>query len=151
MAAGSYTVYSNAALEMSKGNFNLSSDTLVMALVTSSYTPATNTDAQWSAVSANELPTAGGYTAGGVALTGVSDTLAGATVTFTSNPVTWASFTATFKYAVIVRRAGGSLTGTDLLLCYFDASAGGGSVTGGGGTLTITQNASGIFTITHTP
>lgn len=150
MAAGSFTVYSNACLEIGNGSFDFNVDTYVMTLVTNSYTPSPNTDAQWSAVSANEVSTGSGYTAGGVVLSGVSSTLSGATVTFTCAAPTWLSFSATFRYAVIVRRAGGSLASTDLLLCYVDCS-GGGSLTGGGGTLTITPNASGIFTITHTP
>lgn len=151
MAAGAFTVYSNAALSMSKGSFNLASDTLVMALITASYTPAPNTDALWSAVSANEVATGAGYTAGGVVLAGVTDTLTTATVTFTCTAPTWSAFSATFKYGVIVRRAGGSLVAGDLLLSFFDANSGGGSITGGGGTLTVTPNASGIFTLTHTP
>lgn len=151
MAAGAFIVYSNAALEMSKALFNLSSDTLVMVLLSNSYTPAPNTDHLWSDVSPYELATAGGYTAGGVVLSGVTDTLTGATVTFTCTAPTWAAFSATFAYAAIVRRAGGSLVAGDLLVCYFAAVSGGGTVTGGGGTLTITPNASGIFTITHIP
>lgn len=151
MAAGAFTVYSKAALAMSKGSFNLSTDTYVMILLTSSYVPVPNTDGIYSDISANELTTAGGYTVGGVALTGVTDTLAGGTVTFTSTGPTWTTFTATFKYAAIVRRAGGSLVPGDLLLAFFDANSGGGSVVGAGGTLTIAPNASGIFTITHSP
>lgn len=151
MAAGSFTVYSNAALELGKANFNLASDTFVMVLMTSSYTPAPNTDQQWSDILANQVATGGGYTTGGVVLSGVTFTLSTATSTFTCTAPAWAAFTATFKYAVIVRRAGGALANGDLLLCYADANSGGGSITGGGGTLTITPNASGIFTITHSP
>ena len=150
MAAGAFTVYSNAALGMSKGSFNLSTDTYVMILVTNTYTPAANTDHLYSDVSANELTTSGGYTVGGDVLAGVTDTLTTATVTFTCTAPTWAAFTNTFRYAVIIRRAGGSLVAGDLLLCFCDCT-GGGSITGGGGTLTITPNASGIFTITHSP
>ena len=150
MAAGSFTVYSNGALNLSKAAINLATDTLVMVLVTNAYTPAPNTDALWSAVSANEVATGLGYTAGGVVLAGLSDTLTTATVTFTCTAPTWASFSAVFRYAVIVRRAAGALAAGDLLLTYCDCT-GGGSLTGGGGTLTITPNASGIFTITHTP
>lgn len=149
MAASAFTAYSNAVLGISKGSFNLSTDTLVMVLLTNSYTPAPNTDTTWTTILANEVATGGGYTAGGVVLS-VTDTLSTATVTFTCTAPTWATFTAVFRYAVIVRRAGGALAGSDLLLCYTDAT-GGGSITGGGGTLTITPNASGIFTITHTP
>jgi len=151
MAAGAWTVYSNAVLGISKGNFNLSTDNYNIILVTNSYTPAPNTDTLYSAVSANELTTSGGYTVGGVTLASVTDTLTTATVTFTSANPSWSSFTAgPFRYGVIVRRAGGSLVSGDLLLCYSDLG-GGSSITGAGGTLTVTMNASGIFTITHSP
>lgn len=150
MAAGNPNLYSNCLLSMSKAAINLSSDTLCCTLITSSYTPAPNTDAQWSAVSANE--TSGtGYTAGGIVLTSVTDTLTGGTVTFTAANVSWTTSTITAKYAVIVRRAGGSLVSTDLLISYVDLNSSGGSVSTTAGTFSITWNASGIFTITHTP
>jgi hypothetical protein len=153
MAAGSFTVYSNAALNISEGKMNLSSDTFVMVLVGSGYTPAPNTDSTWANVSANEITTGSGYTQGGVVLAGLSDTLSTATVTWTCTAPSWSNFSATFKYAVIVRRAGASLASTDLLVCYCDCNttSGTSTVTGGGGTLTITPNASGIFTVTHSP
>lgn len=150
MAAGSFTVYTAAVTEMGNGSFNFSSDTYVMILVTNSYTPAPNTDTHYSDVSANEVSTGSGYTVGGVALSGVSWSASSGTDTFTCTAPTWATFSATFRYAVIVRRGGGSLVSTDLLLCYVDCT-GSGSLTGGGGTLTITPNASGIFTGTHSP
>jgi hypothetical protein len=151
MAAGAFTVYSNADLEMSKAQINLSSDTFILALINNTYVPAPNTDALWSAVSANELTTAGGYTAGGVALASQSVTLASATVTFTATSPSWTGFSAgPFRYAVISRRAGGSLVSGDLLLCYSDLT-GSGTITGSGGTYTITISGSGIFQITHSP
>src|SRR6185312_10764827 len=151
MAAGNVTVYSNAVLELTKAQMNLPTDTFVVTLVTSSYTPAPNTDAQWSAVSADEVPAGGGYTAGGVVLTGLSDTLTSGTVTWTASAVSWDNATITAKYAVIVHRAGASLAPTDLLLSYVDLNSGGGSVSSTNGTFSITWNASGIFTLTHTP
>jgi len=151
LAAGTFTVYSNAALGMSDGSFDLASDTYIMALLSNSYTPAPNTDTHWSDVSTYELTTGSGYTAGGVVLTGVTNTLSTATVTFTCTGPTWATFSATFAYMVIVRRAGGSVSSSDLLLAYCAAVSGGGTVTGGGGTLTITPSGSGIFQITHSP
>lgn len=149
MAAGSFTLYDNVVLAISDGGINLGSDTLVLTLHTTSYTPAVSTDATWANVSASELTTANGYTAGGVSLS-KTNTLASGTVTFTASAATWSSFSATFRYGVITRRAGASLASTDKLVCYCDLG-GGSSVTGGGGTLTITPNASGIFTISHTP
>jgi len=151
MAAGAFTVYSNAVLGISKAMMNLSTDTFVMTLINNSYTPAANTDTLWSSVSANELSTAGGYTAGGVALASVTDTLSTATVTFTATSPSWATFTAgPFRYGVIVRRASGALAAGDLLLCYSDLG-GGSTITGAGGSFTVTISGSGIFTLTHSP
>lgn len=151
MAASAFTLYSNAALELTRGQMNLSSDTFVMALINSSYTPAPNTDAQWSAVSADELSTGLGYTAGGVVLASETDTLTAGAVTFTAASPSWSAFSAgPFRYGVICRRAGASLVPGDLLLCYTDLT-GGGTVTGSGGSFTITVSGSGIFAITHSP
>lgn len=153
MAAGSFTVYSNADLNLGKALINLATDTFVMVLLGSGYTPAPNADATWTNISASEIATGGGYTQGGVVLAGLSWTLSGGTVTWTCTAPSWANFSATFKYAVIVRRAGASLATTDLLVCYDDCNTASGTstVTGGGGTLTITPNAAGIFTLTHSP
>jgi len=151
MAAGAWTVYSNAALEMTQAVFNLATDTYFMILATNSYVPAPDADFQYSNVSTNEVATGGGYTVGGVKLTSQTDTRATSTVTFTAANVTWASFTATFRYGVIVRSANGTgLAAADKLLCYSDLG-GGSSITGGGGTLIIQPNTSGIFTVTHNP
>ena len=151
MAAGSVTVYSNGVLNLTKAAMNLASDTFVCILATSSYTPAPNTDSTYANVSANEVASGGGYTTGGVVLTSVTDTLTSATVTYTAAAVSWSSATITAKYAVIIHRAGGSLVSGDLLLSYVDLNSGGGSVSSTNGTFTITWNAAGIFTLTHTP
>ncbi len=151
MAAGAWTVFSNAMLGMSKGSFNLSTDTYVIILVTNSWTPAPDTNILYSAVSANELTTAGGYTVGGLVLASETDTLTAGTVTFTTASPAWTTFSAgPFRYGVIVRRAGGALVAGDLLLCYSDLG-GGTSITGTGGTFTVTIAGGGIFTLTHSP
>lgn len=147
MAAGAFTVYGNCKLALTKKLIDLSADTFVMTLVTASYTPSANADSLWSSVSANELSTAGGYTAGGVVLASETDTLTTGTVTWTCTSPSWASFSAgPFRYGVIVRRAGGSLVAGDLLICYSDLG-GGSNITGTGGTFTVTISASGIFTV----
>lgn len=151
MAAGAWTVYTQAVVNLGKKTMDLSADTFVLTLVTNSYVPNANTDAAWSAVSANELSTAGGYTAGGVALTGQTWTNSLGTTTFTCANPSWATFSAgPFRYGVIVHRAAGALAAGDLLLSYSDLG-GGGTITGTGGTFTVTINASGVFQVTHTP
>jgi len=151
MAAGAFTLYSNGILNLTQKQIGLSTDTFVMTLVTNSYVPAPNADALWSAVSANELATGSGYTQGGLVLASATDTLAAGTVTFTATSPSWPSFAAgPFRYAVIARRAAAALAAGDLLLCYSDLT-GGGSISGTGGSFTVTVSGSGIFAITHTP
>ncbi len=151
MAAAAFTLYSNAVLNITKKLVDLSADTIVCTLHTNSYTPAPNTDATWADVSATELSTAGGYTAGGVALSSQSDALSTATVTFTATSPTWAAFSAgPFRYAVLTRRASGSLVSGDKLICYSDLT-GSGSISGSGGSFTVTLSGSGFFAATHSP
>lgn len=152
MAVGTFTLYSPAVKSISQAAINLSSDTIIMALVTSAYTPS-DAHSAWSSASATEVATGNGYTAGGIALTSQTNNLAGAVVTFTSSAVTWASpFSATCKYALLVKRAAGALAGTDLLIGYVDLSSGGGSITGQGGSFVVSPNGTnGWFQMTHTP
>jgi hypothetical protein len=151
MAAGSVVVYTNAVTLMGQKQFNLGTDTYSYVLLTSSYTPAPNTDATYANVSANELTTGGGYTSGGTVLSGSTWTTATATATFTASNISYSSSTITAKYIAILQRAGGSLVSTDKLLCYCDLNSGGGSVSSSSGTFAINWNASGLFTVTHNP
>lgn len=149
MAAGNFTLYSNSGLQVGQAGINLSTGTFVMILVTTAYTPAPNTDATYANVSANEIATGGGYTVGGQVMS-TTWTLSTATSTFNFTSVTWSTFTAVGRYAVIVQRAGASLASTDKLVAYVDLT-GSGSFTGGGGNFVVAPNASGAFTLTHTP
>lgn len=54
-------------------------------------------------VSANELPTAGGYTAGGVSLTSKALTQVGRGCVFTAAPITWTGATFSARYAVVYK------------------------------------------------
>jgi hypothetical protein len=151
MAAGSVVVYTNAALLMGQKQFNFGTDTYSYVLCTSGYTPAPNTDATYANVSANELTTGGGYTSGGTVLSGSTWTASSATLTFTASNISYSSSTLTAKYIVIAQRASTTLASTDKLLCYCDLNSGGGSVSSSSGTFAINWNASGLFTLTHTP
>ena len=150
MAVGTFTPYSNAIFNISKALINLSSDTFVMILATTSYTPAPDTNATFTNLSANEVANGLGYTTGGVVLTGVSNTLSSATVTWTTASATWATATFTCRYGIICKRAAGSLVAGDLLVGFVDLT-GSGSVTGQGGSFVVAPNAGGWFSLTHSP
>lgn len=145
MAAGTFTLYGAAKENIAKALIDLDTDSFVVALLGAGYTPSVNVDDTWSDISANQI-TGTGYTAGGAALTSVTVTRSGGTVTFDAADVSWTSSTITAKYAVIAKKAGASLTGTDLLLGYVELETGG-TVSTTNGTLAIQWNASGIFTL----
>lgn len=151
MAAGSVVVYTNAALLLGEKQYNLGSDTIDYVLCTSSYTPAPDTDSTYANVSSFELTTGGGYTSGGTVLTGTTWSQSGSTITFNAGNISYSSSTITAKYVVAIQRAGASLASTDKLLCYCDLNSGGGSVSSSNGTFAINWNASGLFTVTHSP
>lgn len=70
--AAAANVYGNFYKSALTTPINWSSDAIKIALVTSSYTPALDTDVFWSAASANEVSSSGSYTAsttnGGITL-----------------------------------------------------------------------------------
>lgn len=149
MPAGNWLVYGPALEQLIEGGLDLDTNTWRMVLVTSAYTPAQSTHAAWSSISTNEVANGGGYTTHGKLLT-VTSTRSGLVVTFDCDDQAWTSSTITAKYAVIVRDgdANGALAAGDIPLCYCDLETGGGSVSTTNGTLTITINASGVFTVT---
>ena len=146
MTVGPFIVYDNAALGVARKLFNLSADNFNMVLATNTYVPGAS-DQQYMNVSPFEVANSGGYITNGMPLTGVSANLVAGLIPFTSNPALWIFFSQTFRYAVVIQRASTTLSPNDLLLCYCDCT-GGGSVVGGGDTLTIAPNASGVFVIT---
>ena len=149
MAAGAFKVYGAAAEAIAKGTIDLDTNTFRMVLVTSAYTPNQSTHSTWTDVSANEVAAGGGYSTHGKLLTCTVNRLS-LVVTFDCDDQSWTSSTITAKYAVIVKDAdaNGSLASTDALVAYCDLESGGGSISTTSGTLSITINASGVFTLT---
>lgn len=145
MAAGTFTLYGAAKENIAKALIDLDSDNFQVVLTTASYTPVVNTHSTWADVSATEV-SGTGYSAGGAALASRTVTRSGGTVTFDAADVSWASSTITAKYAVLVKKAGGSLVSGDLLLGYVELESGS-TVSTTNGTLSIAWNASGIFTL----
>ncbi|MCE7697876.1 MAG: hypothetical protein K8E24_003230 [Methanobacterium paludis] len=96
--------FGKGVLNLWKKMMDLSSDTLKVALFTSSIDPETNRDVyeKYADISANEV-VGTGYTAGGVTLTNVNlaiDTT-NHIVKLTADDPAWESSTITAKYAVI--------------------------------------------------
>lgn len=115
------------------------SDTIKVALLTSSYTPNQGTDHVWSDISTNEV-SGTGYTAGGATLTSPTIALATHVVTLSGANTSWTTSTITARYAAIY-----DTTLSNKLLGYVDF---GGNVSSTGATFTIAWSGSGIFTIT---
>lgn len=118
-------------------------DTFDIILLNATHT-FTATHTQLTDVSANELSTGNGYTAGGTALTSVTWTESAGTVTFDAADVTWTASGGDIGPATDAVIFSDTSTG-DLLMCSVDFD---GAQTAGDGTdFQITWNASGIFTI----
>jgi len=143
MAAGNWIVFNRAKLKLANGTFDLDGQTFKMALTTSAQAlDATfaggSTDCRYADLTAEVVGT--GYTAGGNALVATWTQSTG-TITFDVDDQSWTG-TITAKYGVIYLT-----TGNADLLCVVDLDTGGGSVSTTAGTLTITINASGVFTL----
>lgn len=124
--------------------FDWLSDTMKVALLTSSYTPSQDTHKLWSEVDSRE--TSGtGYTAGGATLGSKTMTYTAGTnvIMFDAADVSWTTSAITARYAVVYKA--GTAAATSPLMGYVDFGA---TQTSSAGTFTITWAAGGIFTIT---
>jgi hypothetical protein len=123
---------------------DLNSDTIKVALATSSYTPDQDTHDFFNDIT-NEV-TGTGYTAGGATLGTPTFTYTGASnvFKFDGDDVSWSSSTITARYAIVYDSTPGT-SATNPLICYVDFGA---DVSTTAGTFTITWDAAGIFTVT---
>lgn len=140
MAAGNWTFTNGTRTSLLNGTFDLDSDTFKIALFqsTSNIGAASTTYAGLT----NEVANGNGYTTGGNAVTG---SLSGTTtVTFdTTDPAVWTASGAGFsaRFAVLYEVAGNVIA-----YCLLDSTPADVTVTAGN-TLTLTINASGVFTL----
>ena len=139
-------LYTSAAGKMLNKEVDWNSDTIKCSLHSTTYVPAQNSDAYYSAVT-NEI-TGTGYTAGGTPLTACTLTVTGGashTIKLDADDAAWASITAAsaaIKWAVIYDSTPGSAA-TNPLIGYLDV----GSVTPNGA-FSIIWDAAGIFATT---
>lgn len=154
MAAGPIVVPNKAKLNLFNATNLLGANAanFKLALVTSAWAPDSSDTGNevWGDASANEIAAGGGYTAGGVALTGVSLAQTGGTVKFTSGAAQW---TATGSGIAAWRRGviyyAGTLNGkVNPIVGHFlgDATPADIPATAAPNTLTVTPNAAGLIT-----
>jgi hypothetical protein len=136
-------LYGSLPAKLANKEVNWSSDTIKVALCTSTYVPNQDTHTYFSDIT-NEV-TGTGYTAGGATLASKTVTYAGATnkQTFDAADTSWPTSTITARYAVIYDSTG--TASTSALIGYVDFGA---DVVSSGGTFSITWDAAGIFTVT---
>ena len=146
MALGSITPYRSFLIDVGSGLFNLDSDTFRLILTTSAYTPNEETHTRRSDVT-DELTTAGGYTANGIAIDATWSYSAGKYV-FDFPDETWtgsgAGFTA--RYWVLFKDTGNSSTSPLMFYGHLDATPSDVVITDGQN-LNFNLNASGLFDI----
>ena len=148
MAAGNFTVFNVGKLHLLDGVHVITSHVYKMALCTQTQAidatfAGVSTDCRYADLTA-EVAGANGYTTGGFTLT-MTEVRATGTITVSSsvNP-SWASSTFSAKYGVIYDNT----TANKNLLGFVDLET---TVAAGlspsNGTLTVTINASGLFTL----
>lgn len=122
---------------------DLDTDTIKVALATSSYTPAQDTHDYFNDVT-NEV-TGTGYSAGGATLASKAVTYTGGTNTFAFDAAdtSWTTSTITARYAVVYKSTG--TASTSPLICYIDFGA---DVSSSAGTFSLTWDSAGICTVT---
>ena len=137
-------LYGNFLLKALNKEVDFDSDTIKVALLTSSYTPNQDTHDYFNDVSANEV-TGTGYTAGGITLASKTATYDSGTnvIVLDAADVTWASSTITARYAVVYDSTG--TASTSALIGYVDFGSDQSSTNGN---FTITWDSTGIVRIT---
>lgn len=146
MAAGAFTFYDSFSEAIGDGTIDLDTDTLNVALFTSTYSPSASADTTYSALT-NEVATANGYTASGEALTSVTWAQTGGVATLDTADSQWTASggSITARYAVVYSV---TATGNDLIGYFLLDNTPADVTATDGNTLTIQWNASGILTLT---
>ena len=144
MARGDLTVFEEFVDQIGEEQHKFDSDTLKLGLIDNTAAPtAADATPTWSDYSANEVSTAGGYTANGETLTNVSWSEADGTATLDADDVELAQNGSGFTdayYGILYN----DTNGTDMAIAFVDL---GGPVSEQDGPITISWNASGILTV----
>jgi len=137
-------LYGNFLLKALNKEVDFDSDTIKVALLTSSYTPDQDAHDYFNDVSTYEV-SGTGYTAGGATLASKTATYDSSTnvIVLDAADVTWSSSTITARYAVVYDSTG--TASTSALIGYVDFGSDQSSTNGN---FTITWDSTGIVRIT---
>lgn len=140
MAAGAWTFTNEGRTKIQDGTIQIGTSSMKCALFLS--TSNLGSGSTTYAGVTNEVANGSGYTTGGIAVTLALTGTTSVKVTWSADPVWTASGgSITAKYAVLYVVSGH-------VLCYCTLDSGGADVSAtDGNTLTITPNASGIYTL----
>lgn len=141
MATLQWTWYRGILQRIGNKEVDFDADTLKAILLADTYTPDESADDVYAGISANELATGFGYTAGGLTLTGVTWALG----VLDADDLSWTASGGTigpFKHVVIIDT---TVAGSPLV-CHGAVSSTAVSYTTGR-TFTIQHSASGIITL----
>lgn len=135
-------IYNNFKKLIMNGGIDLDTDTIKVALVTSSYTPDQDTHDFFDDVTNEVVGT--GYTAGGASLANKAVTADNTDNegVFDADDVSWTTSTITARGAVIYKSTG--TASTSALIAYLDFST---DKVSTAGTFTIAWNAEGILNL----
>lgn len=135
-------IYNSFKAKIMDGSIDLDTDTINVALVTSSYTPDQDAHEDYADIT-NEV-SGTGYTSGGAALANkavsIDDT--DNEGVFDADDVTWSSSTITARGAIIYKDSG--VAGTSWFICYLDFTS---DQSSSAGDFTISWNAEGILNL----
>jgi hypothetical protein len=138
-------LYGNFLKQALNKEIDWDSDTIKVALLSSSYTPNQDTHDYFDDVSSFEV-TGTGYTTGGITLASKTSTYDGTNnvIILDAADVTWSSSTITARYAVVYDDSGASAA-SKALIGYVDFGSDQSSTNGN---FTITWDSTGIVRIT---
>ena len=138
-------LYGNFLKQALNKEIDWDSDTIKVALLSSSYTPNQDTHDYFDDVSSFEV-TGTGYTTGGITLASKTSTYDGTNnvIILDAADVTWSSSTITARYAVVYDDSGASAA-AKALIGYVDFGSDQSSTNGN---FTITWDSTGIVRIT---
>lgn len=149
--AATHTVYDNFHFNLFRGRMgDLGADTLRVALLDSGHTVDAANDDAFADVSADELATANGYTAGGLALAGVTVVLSAGTTTLDANDSVWTASGGSIaaRYAVLYNDTPTTPTADPVISTILLDDTPADVTATDGNTLTLQWNASGVVNVT---